>query len=130
MTLGLVAGDFVQDGEISIAVFNVELVSDLFQKCHLVLSQLFVGRHVIHLNDGPVLLDTRFDKQGVELVGVSLPCLLAQIIDLILLEAGDEGALMLVQDKLRDELAHSLHVDQLNDVNLVSQFLAGFLMPV
>ena len=71
MTLSLVTSDFVKDGEVSSAVFNTELVSDLSQKRHLILTKLLVNCHVIHFNDGPVLLDPRIDEQGVEFVSSS-----------------------------------------------------------
>ena len=42
---------------------------------------------------------------------------------MILLEAGDEGALVFFKDELGDELTNALHVQKLNDVNLIVELL-------
>ena len=53
---------------------------------------------------------------------------MTEVVDLVLLEGSDEGALVLVEDQLGDELSHSLDVEELHDVDLVSQFARRLLV--
>ena len=48
---------------------------------------------------------------------------MAKVIYLVLLEAGNEGSLMLSQDKFREELTDSYDVNKLYDVKLVCEHL-------
>jgi len=58
---------------------------------------------------------------------VSLPAL-SEVVDLVLLEARDKGALVLLQDQLGNKLADALHVQKLDDVNLVLELVAGVVV--
>ena len=52
----------------------------------------------------------------------------AQIVDLVALEGGDQGALMLLEDHLGEELAEALNVNQVDYVHFSRDELRGLLV--
>ena len=53
---------------------------------------------------------------------------MTEVVDLILLERGDESPLVLIEDKFGNELSYSHDVEELYDVDLVIQFVCGILV--
>ena len=56
-------------------------------------------------------MDARLLEESARLIGVLLRGCLVQVIKLVLSEAGDEGALVLLEDKLGYELADTLYIE-------------------
>lgn len=46
---------------------------------------------------------------------------LTEVAQSILVEVGDEGSLVLVEDELCDKLANTLHIQKLDDIDFVSK---------
>ena len=68
-------------------------------------------------------MDARLLEKSARFVGVLLRGSLVQVIKLVLSEAGDEGTLMLLEDKLGYELADTLYIKKLYYVNFVRELL-------
>ena len=55
---------------------------------------------------------------------------IAEVVDLVPLERGDEGTLVLLEDSLCKELAEALNVDVVDHVHLARDKLRGLLVPL
>ena len=135
VALSLEACGLVEDAQVSGTLIGTELVSNLLEKLKLVLRKALVFGEGFEVRNRAVFLDSRLLPQQASmratrgLLPICWTCL-AQVIDLVLLEAGDEDALVLVQDEFGYELANSLNVEQLDDVYLIVQLLRSSLIPL
>ena len=121
----LIAGHLVKDTQIGCVVVRTKLLYDLGQESHLLLSQEFRTLCGVEIEDKAILLGIGL-KQFVRF-GTVLNRL-TKVVDLVLLERGDESALVLVEDKFGDELSYSHDVEELYDVDLFIQFVCSILV--
>ena len=83
------------------------------------------------LHDRGILLDRRLNEGFGVLVLGNRGCVgTAKIGQLVALEVGHQGALMLFQDHLGDEGSGSEALQQCHDINLCIELFARFLMPL
>ena len=116
VALSLEACGLVKDAQVGGALIGTELVSNLLEQLELVLCKALVFGEGCEVRNRAVFLYRRLLPQQASLRAARalLPVCwfcLAQVIDLVLLEAGDEDALVLVQDEFGYELANSLNVE-------------------
>ena len=133
LALALVAGNFVQDSQISRTVVGCEVGRDFLKQFELVLSQVFEPCQVLKVEvrkAGAFSLNRRGKKSNLWVHSRLLIKWLAKVPNLVLLEAGDEGPLVLIENQLGYELADPLHVEEFADVDLVSQLFLGFMVPL
>ena len=132
VALRLEIGHLVKYAQVSSIVIRTESLRYLLQKLDLIFGQLVLGWDAIKVWNSTVFLYCSLKQLALALLALSLArCIwLTKIPDLVLFEGSHKGALVLFQNELGYKLAYPLHVDELDDVNLVLQLLRCSLVPL
>ena len=123
--LRLVTRTLEKYAKVSSIILRAEAVRNLLQELSLLHRKALIVRKLGHQRHRAVLLNSRCHQM---LISLTILRRLAQVLELILLEARHEGALMFLEDQLRDEEANSLILQHLAYIDLFIKPLARHLM--